>query len=288
MNKSAAEVEQEVEASRGQLDRTVEALKDKMSPGQLFDEFSSSLGGAGDKILSKFLDQAMENPMPLAVMGVGLAWLMMGKTGGGVPAGDYGYQNPASPTLGARRSNGAGHASVVDKVTDTAQSAAAAVGDVAASAKDKVTHLAADASDSLSSLGDKVGSTTAAAADKAAQYGAKARDTAMSMLHDEPLLAGAIGLAIGIALGAALPATDVEDRYVGPLRDKVVDKTMDVADDQLHAARDMATAAYGSVKDEIEHQVGPEGHQSLAEKAGEIARAGVQAVQDTIRDHSGG
>ena len=255
-----------------------------MSPGQLFDEFSTSLGGAGDKILSKLIDQAMENPMPLAVIGLGLAWLMTGRNGQGFPAGDYGYQNAASQTPGARQTRGADHATVLDKMTNTAQSAAAAVGDVVASTKDKAAHLASGASDRLLPLG----STAAAATDKAGQYGAKARVTAMSILNDEPLLVGAIGLAIGIALGAALPATEVEDRYVGPVRDKVLDKTMDVADDQLHAARDMATAAYGSVKDEIDHQVGPEGHPSLAEKAGEIACAGVQAVQDTIRHQSDG
>ena len=38
MTKTSAEIELEVEATRGNLDRTVEALKGKMSPGQLVDE----------------------------------------------------------------------------------------------------------------------------------------------------------------------------------------------------------------------------------------------------------
>ena len=70
MMKSAEEVEREVEASRGELDRTVEALKDKMTPGQIFDEATRAMGGAGQQVMSKFVDQARENPMPLAVMGL--------------------------------------------------------------------------------------------------------------------------------------------------------------------------------------------------------------------------
>lgn len=83
MTKTAEDVEREVEASRGNLDRTVEALKGKMTPGQLFDEAAHAMGGAGQEMFSKFVDQAKENPMPLAVMGLGLAWLMSTSNKGG-------------------------------------------------------------------------------------------------------------------------------------------------------------------------------------------------------------
>ena len=76
MTTSAMDAEREVEASRGRLDQTMEALRDKMTPGQLFDEAMHTMGGAGSQIASKFVEQAKENPLPLAVMGLGLAWLM--------------------------------------------------------------------------------------------------------------------------------------------------------------------------------------------------------------------
>ena len=67
MTKTAADIEREVEASRSNLDRTVESLKDKMTPGQLFDETSRALGSTGQQVFAKFVEQAKENPMPLAV-----------------------------------------------------------------------------------------------------------------------------------------------------------------------------------------------------------------------------
>ena len=38
MTKSPAELEREVEDARGRVDRTVEALKDKMQPKELFED----------------------------------------------------------------------------------------------------------------------------------------------------------------------------------------------------------------------------------------------------------
>ncbi|WP_334165458.1 DUF3618 domain-containing protein, partial [Phenylobacterium sp.] len=65
--KSAADVEREVEASREELERTVEALKDKMTPGELFNEASRAMGGAGNRMMMKVVDQAKENPVPVAL-----------------------------------------------------------------------------------------------------------------------------------------------------------------------------------------------------------------------------
>ena len=111
MNRSAAEVELEVEAQRGHLDRTVEALKDKLTPGEVFDEASRAMGDAGQQVLARLLEQARQNPMPVALVGVGLAWLMSssGKsaTGGGSSAGglDQGLARASSTfaSAGARQ-----------------------------------------------------------------------------------------------------------------------------------------------------------------------------------------
>jgi hypothetical protein len=46
MNTSAQDAEREVEASRARLDETVDALKDKLTPGQMFDEISRSFAGS--------------------------------------------------------------------------------------------------------------------------------------------------------------------------------------------------------------------------------------------------
>ncbi len=80
MTRSSAEIEREVEQTRGEIDRTVEALKDKMTPGQLIDELTQSLKGTGAADMVGTLGaQVKENPLALAMVGAGMAWLMIGK-----------------------------------------------------------------------------------------------------------------------------------------------------------------------------------------------------------------
>lgn len=77
---SASQIEREVEASRANLEDTVEALKDKMSVGQVFEEASRYLGdNGGAEIMNNLIAQARANPIPLALVGVGLVWLMSGR-----------------------------------------------------------------------------------------------------------------------------------------------------------------------------------------------------------------
>jgi len=80
MSASSSEIEREVEASRANLEDTVEALRDKMSVGQMVDEASRYFGDTGGgEVLSKLGEQAKANPLPLALVGVGLLWLISGK-----------------------------------------------------------------------------------------------------------------------------------------------------------------------------------------------------------------
>src|SRR5436190_21216046 len=75
--KSAVEVEREVEATRGQIDQTVEALKDKMQPQELFDEATRIMSTTSNKVLTTVVEQARANPIPVALIGAGIAWLAL-------------------------------------------------------------------------------------------------------------------------------------------------------------------------------------------------------------------
>src|SRR5688572_29480252 len=78
--RSASEIEREVETSRANLEDTVEALKDKMSIGQMVDEASRYFGDTGTgEVVNKLAVQARSNPLPLLLVGIGIAWLMSGR-----------------------------------------------------------------------------------------------------------------------------------------------------------------------------------------------------------------
>jgi hypothetical protein len=285
MMKSAADVEREVETSRSNLDRTMEALKDKMTPGQLFDEASRALGSTGQQVFSKFVEQAKDNPMPLAVMGLGLAWLM---TSNGKKR-SYGYASyePRSfdPDLFDRDGGRHGLSGAAEGIGEKASDLVAGVKDKLADAKDRIAGAGASVGDRGRSAAQGLSSAAHTAADKAGQVRDRAQQTFSRTLESEPLLIGAIGLAVGAAIGAALPHTDVEDRKIGPYRDKALEKGKEIAQDTMQQAGEVAQAAYGSVKDELANTDGGE----LKDRVGSAAKSAVQSARDTLQgDGQGG
>ena len=78
-DRTAAELEVDAEAARAQVTNTAESIRSKMSPGQLIDEFSGIFtGGDGAATLTNLKGQIRDNPLPLTLIGAGLAWLMLG------------------------------------------------------------------------------------------------------------------------------------------------------------------------------------------------------------------
>jgi len=290
MNRSSADVEAEVEASRSDLDRNIEALKQKMTPGQLFDEGARMMGGTGQQVAAKFMEQAKANPMPLAVMGLGIAWLMMSnnqKSGGSVGGGAT-YAEPRSfGSTGEGYGSGSYGSSsgMADKIGD----AASAVGDKAHALGDKAKDLLGGVQDKVAGMGSSAASTgrstmntvssaAGIAKTKAGELGQQAQRTFLDTLEGEPLLIAGIGLVVGAAIGAALPHTQAEDQLMGEARDKLLDKGKDLAQSGLQQAQSVAQAAYGSVKSELQDG----GDKDLSERIGSAVQSAVQAGRDEL------
>lgn len=272
MMKSAADVEREVEASRGDLDRTLDAIKDKMSPGQLFDEASKAMGATGQQVAAKFMEQAKENPMPLAVMALGVAWLM---TSSG--SRSHRRQAPYEPRSFASEGHGGGLGQTAHDIGDKAS-------DVIAGAKDRVAGAIGAVGDGGRSAMHGLSSTADGAMARAAEYRDRAQSGFARVLESEPLLLGAVGLIVGAAIGAALPHTELEDHAVGPLRDRLLDKGKTLAHDGLEQAGEVAKAAYEGVKDELAQPVAD--GDGLSDRVDSAVRAGVSAVREQTQGSS--
>src|SRR5690606_38457676 len=81
--RSAAEIEDETRAARLQVERDIAELEHRLSPGQLMDQALDYLRhGNGAEFGRNFGRSVRDNPLPLALVGVGLAWLMFGGRGG--------------------------------------------------------------------------------------------------------------------------------------------------------------------------------------------------------------
>ena len=79
-SKSADEVQREVRQSRAEVEDALEAIQDRLSPSQMFDQAVNYLRGSGGNEFMRNLGATVrDNPVPVALLGTGLAWLMLSR-----------------------------------------------------------------------------------------------------------------------------------------------------------------------------------------------------------------
>lgn len=268
MTKSAAEVEREVEASRGRLNRTAEALKHKMTPGELFEEATDTLGSAGQALLSKLTEQARQNPLPMAMIGLGAAWLLVSSgrkasaSSSSHPA-RHRYRHPEYDT-GFREADPSDSTGI-----------RATVSGLAASAQDAVDRVRETGQTAV----ERTGQTLRESTQRVTEYRHRVQESFSDTMEQEPLLMAGMGALVGLAIGSALPSSETEDRLMGRMRDGVLERGEQVAEDGLRRAREVTEDAYRAAKTELQ-----EGGDDLAGSLEEAARAGASVVRQKLPD----
>jgi hypothetical protein len=250
-NRSSSELEREVEDSRARINDTLNEIRDRMSPGQIVDEvvaFAKNNGGAD--FARNLGTQARDNPLPVLLIGAGIAWLMSGRR----PAtATYGHhaQEPSGP--GAFSKIGESINRTVHDVRDAATGAFNRATDMGSRATGSVTGAAGSMRDTASGV---YGSATDGIARGREMYEHR-REQGQALLQDigaQPLLVAAIGVALGAALGGMLPATRAEDRLMGSAADDIKHRTRDAAAEGYERGREVVKAAVEEGKHKAEEQ----------------------------------
>ena len=84
--KTSAQIQHEIEADRQRIGERIDAIQERMSPGQLIDEvLTYAKGSGGGEYLSNLGHAMKANPLPVALMGISLAWLMAEKAKSATP-----------------------------------------------------------------------------------------------------------------------------------------------------------------------------------------------------------
>ena len=79
-DKSSAQIERELDAQRTRIEARIGEIRERLSPGQLLDEALSYTKNGGAHFAANLGQQVSANPMPAALVGVGLAWLIASNT----------------------------------------------------------------------------------------------------------------------------------------------------------------------------------------------------------------
>lgn len=238
-NRSSSELEREVEDSRARVNETLNEIRDRMSPGQIVDEvvtFAKNNGGAD--FARNLGNQARDNPLPVVLIGAGIAWLMSGRRPGTAAYGSS-YESTQPGTLSKI---GDTINRTLHDVRDATTGAFSRAADLGSRATGSVTGAAGSVRDTASGV---YGTATHSVARGRELYG-HGREQGQALLQDigaQPLLVAAMGVALGAALGGLLPATRTEDRLMGSAADDIKNRTKDVAADGYERGREVVKAA---------------------------------------------
>jgi ElaB/YqjD/DUF883 family membrane-anchored ribosome-binding protein len=198
--RSTDEIEREIAATRRDMDRTLNELQGRFTPGQLLDQGLDYARNSGANEFVQNLGRSVkDNPMPVALVGIGLAWLMV-----------------------TNRSNGRSTYRLDDSSGGTLRET---IHDM----KDRATQAQESISDTVNSAREHLSRT----ADGARQQVDRAREGYDWLMREHPLALGAIGVAIGALLAGAAPRTRIEDQVMGEKRDELMDRAKEAATEQL-------------------------------------------------------
>uniref|UniRef100_UPI003100FEC6 DUF3618 domain-containing protein n=1 Tax=Neorhizobium sp. EC2-8 TaxID=3129230 RepID=UPI003100FEC6 len=305
--RSVAEIEREIEEDRNRIEEKINAIQERMSPGQMLDEalgYVKSSGGA--EYFANLGTSLKGNPIPVALMGISLAWLMA-NPGSGKPSSasdrDDDIVYPLATVQGSLRRTGPPEADGGNRYSHFADSAgkrfkaltdetgrraghfidesgkiyrgfADATGQQIHDIRDEAGKLFEEASGwtarawrQIGHAARSVGRSATGAAGSTWDEAAHLNADLMQRFRDQPLIGGALAFAVGAALGAAFPSTRVEDEMLGEVSDDVRERLSEQASRTLEKAENVASDVYQKAVS-VASDVHDVARQRIAEEAG--------------------
>jgi Protein of unknown function (DUF3618) len=238
----AEQLERETEQARAEIAHTLDELRSCMTPGHILDQFADRMNAGGATAFARNLrDQAVNNPLPVTLIGTGLAWLMLGGRGG-ADAGTIGEVTDRASRLGQEAVEGA-----VDTAGQTASVARDNLGEAAGSMTDRARQGAAQTADALRG--------TAAATKTAGRRTLQSGSALVDFCREQPLILAGMGIAMGAIIGALLPATDTEDQLMGETSDRAKQHTRDLAakEKAAQSAEQVTAPTFDTSQEEAAH-----------------------------------
>lgn len=306
-NRSPEEIANDVERTRAEMSSTIDAIQHKLTPGQMMDQalqytrhslpadFGANLGNT-----------VRDNPMPVALIGVGVAWLMMqGRQSDGQARArrraSYDrdlYDSEAGldyegvyGTDASDRSSGEGK---MQQAKAKLSDAGNRVSETGHRLMDKASEMSNRARNAVSGARERVSSSAGSGrarmnefSQRSQQQYQRARDGFGHVIEDQPLVLGAIGLAVGAVLGAMMPATRREDEMMGSTRDDLLEKAKETGREQAQTLKESAQHVADTAKQEAQ-RVGKEASEGRSGNGQSSATTATSGAGSTSGSSTGG
>jgi ElaB/YqjD/DUF883 family membrane-anchored ribosome-binding protein len=273
----------EIRETRDRLGHTLEELGERLNPQHIgqrvkHDIRDATIGRvehmarqAVDRVQetrNSLADTIRENPIPSAMIGIGLGWLFMNRRRS-APSNVYGpyvaypprrvdaYDTGAyggsgygtSGTYDSRYAAGGAYAAYDADEPGAAERVRERASELGHEASERVREFGHEAGERAREFGQEASERARELADRTRSQARRAEARVEDRFREQPLVVGAATLALGLAAGFALPATEREVALMGDARDKLVDRVKDVASETGEKVQHVASR----VIDEAQH-----------------------------------
>lgn len=259
-NKSPEQLEREIADTRGEMESTLAAIQNRLSPDRLIHQAADYVREGAGGYASNLGASIKNNPVPFTLLGVSLAWLMLssGRAPRHVEYDEFSTE-PSGP--GTMERIGSGFSSAKSKVGDSAHTISEGI----SSAKTTMSESMHGVADRVRGASEWARNKGSSARITAGQWSQDARDRYYRARHgmettfnEYPLILGAFGVALGAAIGASLPSTRREDEWMGRASDDFVDQAKRVVRDEFDKNRgkleSVADKAVQAAQEEAQNQ----------------------------------
>jgi hypothetical protein len=152
MESQSEQFEREAEETRWQLAGTLGELRDRMTPGRVVDQVVDyTRDGPAAEFLRNLGRDVRENPMPLVLIGIGIAWLMVASSRTSRAA-----IASAADSVAPANDIGTATSAVVNRTSEWGQQTAIRLSDRASNVASTVGNKAAELADRASEVSDSV------------------------------------------------------------------------------------------------------------------------------------
>ncbi len=242
--------------------------------GQAGESVGNLAGATGNRV-DDVVTMIRANPVPAALLGTGIFWLLRQRLNESSSGSSYSYRGPSSSygyrNEGPTRVSSFAYDEDVNSArnyTGTAPSPLDTIGDAANTAKSTVGHVVGQAGESVGNLADAAGTrvsdltgaaqqgvrqvgegvgnladaagTRASDVTESVQQGARqAQSRVAQTLQESPMNIGVVALALGFAAGFLLPETPTENQLFGDSRDALLGQAQSQIQKAQRVAQDM-------------------------------------------------
>lgn len=239
-----AQTRAEIEQTRAGMGETVDALQERLSPENIRNQAKEQVRETARETGSGFMNTVKQNPIPTAMVGVGVGWLIA-KAGGGNDGGSYGTYGSSGGSYDDYYGSSGG--------SSTGQARERA-GQMSGQAQERASQMSNQAQERAGQMAGQAQARASRVGDQAQQQAQRARSGFQRTLRENPLALGAAALGIGAAVGLSLPGTSKEDEMMGETRDQLMERGKEAAQDTKDRAQRALEEGQRAAQEEAERQ----------------------------------